>query len=117
MFSLFIKNFATNNMFKFTIPPRSVEGGVFNGNMASQNNNATNWWSCIDIAPADPSIEYPPVSLSSITFTNHVFAGVRVEQARCDIDFLYNNFYDAKEHGGVLGLQSEAVNIVVFYCN
>jgi hypothetical protein len=105
----FIQNgSATNHMFNFDVPPKLIQGGIFNGNMAAQSNTATNWFACVSIAPLTTNV-YPTTTIRDCVFTNYVFGGVRFYQMNGGFTVENNDFIDGKEHGGVLGLQSQGL--------
>jgi hypothetical protein len=96
---------ATGNMFTFTVAPPKIKGGVWDGNMANQNNNATNWWSLVYVNPS--STAFQRTRIEGSTFTNFVFGGTRFFQMNGRVEADHCNFIEGKEHGGVLGLQSQ----------
>jgi hypothetical protein len=67
---------STGDMLRFTNVARfSIRGGIFDGNKANQNNDATNWFS--SILYAGNMTNFSDVNISDVVFTNTVQSGFR----------------------------------------
>lgn len=109
-------NNATGDMFLFRVPPSSMKGGTYDGNHQNQIPQAANWWSLVRVDPSTGN-PYSFSSFKEMNFENFVFSGLRGWQMNGSMKVRDCLFHNGKEHGGILGLQSQGFHYGTSYPN